>query len=60
LFARGGLSAFVSDEDIAQMRRRLPGIRVETVAGAGHAVQSGRPLDLVRLLGDFVASTADP
>jgi pimeloyl-ACP methyl ester carboxylesterase len=31
-------------------------VRVETVAGAGHAVQSDRPLDLVRLIQDFALS----
>ena len=53
LFVRGGLSRFVLDEDEAEMRRRLPGLRVETVEGAGHAIQSDRPLDLVRLIEDF-------
>jgi pimeloyl-ACP methyl ester carboxylesterase len=50
----GGASKFVLDADAAEMKRRLPGLRVETVAGAGHAVQSDRPLDLVRLIKDFV------
>jgi len=50
----GGASKFVLEADAAEMKRRLPGLRVETVAGAGHAVQSDRPLDLVRLIKDFV------
>jgi len=50
----GGASKFVLDEDAAEMKRRLPGLRVESVAGAGHAVQSDKPLDLVRLIRDFV------
>jgi pimeloyl-ACP methyl ester carboxylesterase len=50
----GGASKFVLEEDSAEMKRRLPGLRVETVAGAGPAVQSDRPLDLVRLIKDFV------
>jgi len=50
----GGASKFVLEEDAAEMKRRLPGLRVETVAGAGHAVQSDRPLDMVRLIKDFV------
>lgn len=57
MFVRGGESKYVRDEDEAEMRRRLPALRVESVAGAGHAVQSDRPLDLVRLLRDFVATT---
>jgi pimeloyl-ACP methyl ester carboxylesterase len=54
LFARGGASAYVRDEDIAEMQRRLPTIRVEVVDGAGHAIQSDRPLELARLIEDFV------
>jgi pimeloyl-ACP methyl ester carboxylesterase len=50
LFVRGGESKYVWDEDIAEMQRRLPGMRYEVVAGAGHAVQSDKPLELVRLI----------
>lgn len=50
----GGESKYVTDDDVADMRRRLPSLRVETVAGAGHAVQSDQPLDLARLIEDFV------
>jgi pimeloyl-ACP methyl ester carboxylesterase len=53
LFLRGGVSAFVTDDDVAEMRRRLPGLRVEVVPGAGHAIQSDKPLDLVRLVQEF-------
>jgi pimeloyl-ACP methyl ester carboxylesterase len=53
MLVRGGESKFVTDADAAEMRRRLPSIRIETVAGAGHAVQSDRPLDLVTLIDDF-------
>lgn len=53
LFVRGALSPFVHDADVAEMQRRLPSLRLELVDGAGHAVQSDRPLDLVRLIADF-------
>lgn len=53
MLVRGGTSRYVLDDDEAEMRRRLPSIRVEVVAGAGHAVQSDRPLELVRLLEEF-------
>jgi pimeloyl-ACP methyl ester carboxylesterase len=46
LFVRGGMSPFVRDEDIAEMQRRLPSLDVVVVDGAGHAVQSDRPLIL--------------
>jgi pimeloyl-ACP methyl ester carboxylesterase len=53
LFVRGGLSPFVRNEDIAEMQRRLPSLAVETVEGAGHAVQSDRPLVLAELIRTF-------
>ena len=53
MLVRGGSSKFVLDEDETEMRRRLPGLRVDVVDGAGHAVQSDRPLDLVALIEDF-------
>ena len=54
MLVRGGLSKYVLDEDVDEMRRRLPALRVEVVDGAGHAVQSDRPLALVALLRSFV------
>lgn len=54
LLVLGGESKFVRPEDQAEMRRRLPALRVETVPGAGHAVQSDRPHDLARALRDFI------
>jgi pimeloyl-ACP methyl ester carboxylesterase len=54
MFVRGGLSKFNTDDDVAEMQRRLPSLRVEEVDGAGHAVQSDQPLELVRLIRDFV------
>ncbi|HZB39331.1 MAG TPA: alpha/beta hydrolase [Ilumatobacter sp.] len=50
----GGDSVFVLPEDVSEFRKRLPTVRVETVPGAGHAVQSDRPAALVALLRDFV------
>ncbi len=53
LFVRGGLSPFVRDEDLAEMQRRLPSLEVVVVDGAGHAVQSDRPLVLADLIRTF-------
>ena len=50
----GGDSVFVLPEDVEEFTTRLPTTRVETVAGAGHAVQSDQPAALVALLQDFV------
>jgi pimeloyl-ACP methyl ester carboxylesterase len=55
LFVRGGLSPFVRDEDIAEMKNRLTGVEVVTVVGAGHAVQSDQPL----VLADLIRTVAD-
>lgn len=54
MFVRGRLSKFNRDEDVEEMRRRIPALRVEVVEGAGHAVQSDQPMELVRMLNDFV------
>jgi len=53
LLVRGGLSPFVLDEDIAEMKQRLPSIEVVVVDGVGHAVQSDRPLVLAELIRAF-------
>jgi pimeloyl-ACP methyl ester carboxylesterase len=51
----GGASVFVLPEDVAEYRRRLPTIRVETVAGSGHSVQSDAPAELVAVLAEFLS-----
>jgi pimeloyl-ACP methyl ester carboxylesterase len=53
LFVRGGLSPYVHDADIAEMQRRLPSLEVVVVDGAGHAVQSDRPLVLADVIRTF-------
>lgn len=53
MLVRGGNSKYVTDGDVAEFRRRLPSVRYEVVDGAGHAVQSDRPLQLVALVEDF-------
>ena len=57
MLVRGGRSVFVHDDDEAKMRGMLPGARVEHVEGAGHSVQSDRPLVLASLIADFITST---
>ncbi|ABW14938.1 alpha/beta hydrolase fold [Parafrankia sp. EAN1pec] len=53
LLVRGALSRFVHDDDVEQFRLRLPALRSVVVDGAGHAVQSDRPHELVRLIREF-------
>ncbi len=55
LLVRGGRSAHVHDDDVAELRRRKPDSVVEVVEGAGHSVQSDRPVVLARLIDEFVA-----
>ena len=51
---RGERSAYVHDDDQAELLRRQPATRVEVVAGAGHSVQSDRATDLAALISNFV------
>lgn len=57
MLVRGGRSAFVHDDDVAKLRELRPATRVELVDGAGHSVQSDRPLVLAGLIDDFIATT---
>jgi pimeloyl-ACP methyl ester carboxylesterase len=54
LLVRGSESGVVDAADVAELRRRQPGARVEVVAGAGHSVQGDRPLELAGLLAAFL------
>jgi pimeloyl-ACP methyl ester carboxylesterase len=44
----------ITDEQEAELRRRLPSARVEHVEGAGHSVQGDKPVELAALIADFV------
>jgi pimeloyl-ACP methyl ester carboxylesterase len=54
MLVRGGDSKFVTDDDVAEYRRRMPGLRSEVVPDSGHAVQSDQPLALARLIEEFI------
>jgi pimeloyl-ACP methyl ester carboxylesterase len=54
LLVRGGVSAVVGDDDVAELRRRQPEARVVVVEGAGHSVQGDRPVELARIIEEFV------
>jgi pimeloyl-ACP methyl ester carboxylesterase len=55
LLVLGADSPVTGEQDVAEFRRRLPAARVESVAAAGHAIQSDQPLALARLIEDFIA-----
>jgi esterase len=57
MLVRGGSSMFVHDDDVTEFLNRQPATRVEVVEGAGHSVQSDRPLVLANLITDFLGST---
>jgi pimeloyl-ACP methyl ester carboxylesterase len=50
----GADSGVVGDEDVAELRRRQPDVRVETVEGSGHSVQGDKPVELARLIESFL------
>ena len=55
MLVRGMASPSVLDDaHEEELRRRLPGARVERVDGAGHSVQGDQPMELARLIDDFV------
>ena len=54
LFLQGGDSPVVDDEDLAELRRRKPDVRITVVEGAGHSTQGDKPVELAELLNDFV------
>lgn len=54
MLVRGADSGVVGDEDVDELRRRQPNVRVETVAGAGHSIQGDRPVELAHLLEAFL------
>jgi esterase len=51
---QGGTSPVVDDDDVAEARRRQPGLRLDVVDGAGHSVQGDRPVELAALLGEHL------
>jgi pimeloyl-ACP methyl ester carboxylesterase/MFS family permease len=56
--ARGGAGSHVTGADVAQLRQRLPGVRVEVVPDAGHSVQSDAPVTLSKLIDEVIAGPA--
>ncbi|MBV8949588.1 MAG: alpha/beta hydrolase [Actinobacteria bacterium] len=54
MLVRGADSPVVDDDDVAELRRRQPTVRVELVEGAGHSIQGDQPLVLANLLADFL------
>lgn len=47
---RGSVSPVVDDDDVAELRRRRPGVEVLVVDGAGHSIQGDRPVELAGII----------
>jgi len=56
LLVKGGASKFVHDDDLETFRARAPHARIEVVEGAGHSIQSDRPVQLAALVGSMLAT----
>jgi pimeloyl-ACP methyl ester carboxylesterase len=54
LLIRGGTSGVVSDDDVAELRRRKPDADIVTVDGAGHSIQGDKPVELAHILEEFL------
>lgn len=51
----GANSPVVSDDDIERFRQVQPGAGIVTVADAGHSIQGDQPVELARIIADFVS-----
>jgi pimeloyl-ACP methyl ester carboxylesterase len=56
LLIRGGTSGVVSDDDVKELQRRKADAEVVTVDGAGHSIQGDKPVELARILEEFLTS----
>jgi pimeloyl-ACP methyl ester carboxylesterase len=56
LLIRGALSGVVTDDDVAELRRRRADVDVVTVEGAGHSIQGDRPVELAGILDRYRTS----
>ncbi|HEX3539806.1 MAG TPA: alpha/beta hydrolase [Acidimicrobiales bacterium] len=55
---RGERSRVVTDDDVAELRRRQPTAQVEVIAGAGHSIQGDQPVALAEALARVAAGRA--
>jgi pimeloyl-ACP methyl ester carboxylesterase len=54
LLVRGALSPVVDDADEAEFHRRRPADRVISVSDAGHSIQGDQPVELARILEEYL------
>jgi len=58
LFVRGELSAYITYDDQAAIRRLFPRARIQTLPGAGHWVHAEQPQQLARIVREFLYRSA--
>jgi pimeloyl-ACP methyl ester carboxylesterase len=54
LFIRGGLSNYITEKDLPEMKRLFPNHRLETIDGAGHWVHAEKPNEFIKLVNDYL------
>jgi esterase len=54
LFIRGGLSGYISDEDLEMIRKKFPGAVVKTIAQATHWVHADAPGEFYEIVSGFL------
>ena len=60
LFVRGGLSNYVTDEDIIPIRAKFPGAVVTTIANASHWVHADSPGEFLSIVSSFLLGGSVP
>lgn len=54
LFIRGGLSDYISDQDIDQIKLQFPAFEVKTIPQSGHWVHAEAPQEFLQTVEDFL------
>jgi len=59
LFIRGGQSSYVLDDDRELIRKMFPEARIHTIPGVGHWVHADAPVELCRVVLEFLTGHKD-
>jgi esterase len=54
LFIRGGMSDYIVQEDIPEIKKHFPKARLETIYGASHWVHADAPKEFFRIVSEFL------
>lgn len=53
-FVRGGLSDYVSDEDLTEIKKKFPASEIHTIEGASHWVHAEKPSEFFKIIKTFL------